>query len=1270
MKRRGMLALLSSTVAVSFMATVISTLAWFNTTINISPEENLNGFSDGAYFAGGDGLTPETAYIIRTPRHLYNLAWLQYLGYFNEDKKNNTTGAAGADGIIDQQYYFILDNDLDMNPGDSAKTQWTIPPIGTQKYPFVGTFIGNNKTITDLRISNFFNDYNKTPSVIKTSSDIKDVNIVGFFGVVGTISASGNSINKSDTGVNTYTYSTSAVSISNVGLDNLEVKSATTTSLIGLAAGYVNGPVTGVAIKDSKITTNGGSRVSGLGTSTNLSDYSVAGFVRPAYLNTIDKVDKQYETPSVENEVVSGPGDEFGASIAMNTMYDRLYSLKTTGSSIKYTSSETKYDGVIDNSKTEENTFTVSYDSSTYKYVTNSETDSSGNKVSSYTFNDQGSNQDAYMYLYGNKTINYNKTVNDHTPMTSAPSNGAQFYIHSGSNYLGISGGTVANTTLENATLWTYNSGKLSGDSYYLAYSSGNLALTEYSGSATTWNVSYQNNEDFLISYTTGGTTYYIAYTNANWGKLKYIDNTVKYYFKYGDNYMRWGGTSGGYVYPHVYSTTDVNEATEWMINNSNQIYPVGYSSYYLGWYGIYNNEDFPLQCFSDTKAIYTYNTTTKLMGGSYRQNYTTTYYYAKYDSTKENNLNWEVSSSTNETTAKNGASQIDRVQVPVHTTDDFKIGLYQKTSSSVPTTYTSPATYFPLSYEEGTTNISARNTGYVVSGSNYTAPSGDIRVSKYSNHGTATYQSGEHMKQLTNSLNGGYLYTGNVNSKNYNLTVVTKTAKAGKYVLLSDGYNSSNTGTLATDLSTAFGSTKTSVSDAGLVKYAASRSQLHTLLNSTLTSTAQDNGKYTYLYGLHFMNAQIDPEHKITIPYASINNTTYTNYELPNDCIDFNLKNNGYVNFFAGTYFPGNTTFFSLHNIFRDGSNQITGIKEISQIYLNVGKNRKTYKYIYKYTDNTYNCNLGNGDNEGIIETDNEGHEVLQFDMSWVTNPTMVKYALYYFEIPVNKGEYALGSVSGKDGAYLIYLDIGAGVKTQDITTFTEHITTNTSTYTFVKGIEFVAVIPTTADGWTAIDGTMGANLALASCTGSTTYAFNAARTILTCGPPTAGKLTCSFASYPVIVYENSTELTPVATGSSYTDVYRTTTYSFDNDTLALTTTVTEVSNGGDPVQISQIVQENQVNYEAAEVISSAGQTILHFHYQKADGVTVTIASEYDPENDTYSITITSTGGATLIYIDSVLASYTVDGVLVEYTVKINNTVVTSQTGTMTVGS
>ena len=47
---------------------------------------------------------------------------------------------------------------------------------------------------------------------------------------------------------------------------------------------------------------------------------------------------------------------------------------------------------------------------------------------------------------------------------------------------------------------------------------------------------------------------------------------------------------------------------------------------------------------------------------------------------------------------------------------------------------------------------------------------------------------------------------------------------------------------------------------------------------------------------------------------------------------------------------------------------------------------------------------------------------------MRFITEQPPVDNAIYYFEIPVNEGEYALHGVSGHDaGGYLMYLDIGA---------------------------------------------------------------------------------------------------------------------------------------------------------------------------------------------------------------------------------------------------
>ena len=47
-------------------------------------------------------------------------------------------------------------------------------------------------------------------------------------------------------------------------------------------------------------------------------------------------------------------------------------------------------------------------------------------------------------------------------------------------------------------------------------------------------------------------------------------------------------------------------------------------------------------------------------------------------------------------------------------------------------------------------------------------------------------------------------------------------------------------------------------------------------------------------------------------------------------------------------------------------------------------------------------------------------------FDTECLTAPSNIRSdTVYYFEIPVGAGEFAIGSVNGKDGGYLLYLDI-----------------------------------------------------------------------------------------------------------------------------------------------------------------------------------------------------------------------------------------------------
>ena len=399
---------------------------------------------------------------------------------------------------------------------------------------------------------------------------------------------------------------------------------------------------------------------------------------------------------------------------------------------------------------------------------------------------------------------------------------------------------------------------------------------------------------------------------------------------------------------------------------------------------------------------------------------------------------------------------------------------LTNTSTSTEDATYDTKPTYFPLTREKDQNGAytnsgkpDQKNTGYVVSGANLSdnvqGPYGDIRVSRFD------------VSDISVSLSGNTTYDSN------KLEIVTRTCVRGednngsitytdsKWTRISDENNSSNT--IDNDLSTQFPAKKNYKTDLKLLKYKTSRTQLGNTLSS-------GNG---HIYGLHFMDAQISKSRLVTIPNAVVldgkttNNgddvaSEYTNYQLPQDSIDFNLKDQGFINFFGGTYFTNssgsNDTFFSLHTITRNENNQITDINEIKKIYAPAsGEPSETNPYIYSYNGNKPT-----------------GSGPLVFDTDWITNPTMVLNAVYYFEIPVNAGEYALGSVSGKNGAYLMYLDIGAGNANFRDVTITEHIETENEGTSYPLGIEFYDF--SQGSSWSGLNGGATAGVQIANDT------------------------------------------------------------------------------------------------------------------------------------------------------------------------------------------
>ena len=289
-------------------------------------------------------------------------------------------------------------------------------------------------------------------------------------------------------------------------------------------------------------------------------------------------------------------------------------------------------------------------------------------------------------------------------------------------------------------------------------------------------------------------------------------------------------------------------------------------------------------------------------------------------------------------------------------------------------------ATYIPLLTDDDG-NVIQKNTGYIASGSTTmesNVATGDIRV-KY-----------DFISSLSQSLVNGSSYGAGDSIKIY-----TRTAKSGGFVSFTDAYGSSTSG-----------------KKLNLVKYENAKANFDALF-------ADSSAK---VYGMHFMSAPVSINNVYTADYAVIDtkdgNQVYDNgnYQMVANAIDFNVKKKGYINFFSGTYYGTDKNFFSLHEIKRNGNN-ITEIKSISKIYAHKTNNKEDY--IYLYDDNTYS---------GVYS---EANYELAFDVDWLINPEINLNSVYYFEIPVNAGEYALGSASTGDGAYLMYLDIGANGNT-----------------------------------------------------------------------------------------------------------------------------------------------------------------------------------------------------------------------------------------------
>ena len=1066
---------------VSLVGVTSASLAWFVTSTSIGGNTSWIGYTDGGYYESGTG-TANDPFIISTPKHLYNLAWLQNIGKYNLD--------TNIDGNLDSQKYFKLKNDINMSG-------YVLPPIGTEQYPFLGKFDGNSKTVSNLTTSNHFSDYgtnhpknvNSFDSNTTGDLDVDQPRIVGFFGVVGDI-----------VGEETLNYTVANNQIINVTLNNYTVQTSGDTEdlLIGLAAGYVNGTLSGVKVGgNSKLTVDGESAITTI--SDKLSDYSLVGYTTKTGTDASGTYEQKVS--QLYHEGGEGQNPDWGGSIAIKDFYNRLTSIRSSYASTNQTvglsyddtydpngnlSSHTIHNHVYNNNKYEMSATLDVYNEDTHSGQTYDE--KKGAVQMSY------GSSGIYYLSGGHYLTNTYYNYNQHSGYKIRDREGHYFSVGSFTSSSSENAGSFTTTDEANATIWdvpTDSSGYISTKycyengnevTYYLyVYNSTTIRLSASTSYRTTFTRSVS---DGYIRYSAGN--YYLAYTSGDWTMtpIPTAPNPTTYssYFAdsyqifYGSNYISRSnnsitgvatGRSSSSTYGWKFLRTG-NNGTDITLENAigQSVYVYtknGNSTYY--WQDS-NTSPWTVKLVTNKNNASTYTITE--YGDGYRIAISS--YLVVYDS--QNNVFSSRSANSIDQygelypTLNIETTQTLLTNYQTSLANTYNVNPTSQANVDGPDMYVDDSkttegmvfseqdvTYLPLNVDDNLQPI-AKNTGYIVGGSTFTS------AGSYS----SSYDSSEAY---------GYYGYGNV--------------RISSFYTISDRLTNYNTNTKK------FNANSVYTYDSSGLHTINDSSNTYEKYNASKTAIESKLGEGSTIYGLHFMDAVISDDNLVTARYARINGTEYTQgYQLPANSIDFNLKQKGLINFFAGTY--GNKgqnattvdSFFSLHQIVRSGSS-IEAIYEIQEIYADTtSANKDQHAYVYKVKNGenyyyTTPYSVINGRNLVldtrylITDTEHGGYSdgiyhqlnsapsgyTKVFDMSWLkdhsyaTNATGYNKA-FYFEIPVNAGEFALGSVDGKTfGAYLMYLDIGANASNND-EVFAYAVTTYSNSSLFPLGVDF----------------------------------------------------------------------------------------------------------------------------------------------------------------------------------------------------------------------
>ena len=1067
LKKINKKALILTGVASAFAVSIfLPTFSWFkaDTASPISVDGNIHG----SYFESGDG-TAANPFEIARPIQLYYLSWLQEMGYFNEAVLDENTG----EYVLKQQYHFYLSKDIYMDINDE---QYTIPPIGTIKYPFVGSFDGKGHVITDLVISNDYSEYTKDPRHPAGSNTHSDsYEILGLFGVLGTTESSNivtsSIINQDgtiqqlqDNGDDVLVeFSEAGNYVQNVYLNNVTIVASTDSqhALAGAVAGYSNATVSHVGIFGATLRfASGLGSVSTIGT-TNLSDYVAFGFVTSEHKRQISKIEEEiYEPKATANSYISNSaGNEWGGSVNFQSIRARVNRARNmkVGNNQPITSNvieaypirETYVNNTLQGSVTD----TVAgplmngqalNQKPTYYYSDKNAYGITGENstIGSYYVFASDNTTGRRLYLCGNSDVSVS-SVKSVTRITESDSTEECYYIQGSNGYIGVKNdGTIKDNCAkadDETAIFHYDSTEkclytrkmflISSNPlkeidtlYFLNVENGNYKIeqtnnTTWTKNANTGTFSGEPKWKFKIYRTSNNNTYYMNYNNttsvtygnnANTATVWNISNhgttnrqSGIYTTQNGSTfYLNYSGNSGG---------TGSSQNTDLRL----------YRAQYKWWTRNTDSGTSNVTFKIDDDYLYLNNTTWRLNTSS--QNLT----LAKDSSTVSGSYETVDDTSYTYTITEERSGQAG--YIPLTTAGDGKVSNYN--TSTLKNFYTSEL-----------------NTGYIVGGLYDCYNGGRTFLSgQYFGDARISHYDRQFVKESWTS--SGYDTIWTINDDSYNGT----------------GDNATQSQPVTFEPNDSFAQSFTKLSD--------SLKQLDGILKTDSS----------YVAGIHFMESAIRTDRTIKADSVMINGEYKTDYEMPEDSIDFHLKENGYINFFAGNYHTDNNSFFALHKIERDSNDNITAIKKIKFVFKDADDPLGDCIYLFDNGNSSYTWSDGETlanrpISKNSFSVDGKNYE-FAFDTKWIgKNETLIPHKgssvnandtdaqyhrLYYFEIPVNVGEYALGSCDDGCGAYLIYLDISAASQFIERKTLNEIFYIETLTGEIPNGTQYVSSIP-----------------------------------------------------------------------------------------------------------------------------------------------------------------------------------------------------------------